>query len=157
MRADRGADRAALLAGAAAVFRADALAHRPDLRGHAARKSVLPAVPVDSRPAAAHRRPALETDCGRLCRGQPIQGLHILVGAARRVYDTWVFARIHAQIATGTIARQRTAGVGTTEIASRSVMSRELVDFFEREVPTIVTAGLGLVGGMAMLLYDAWA
>jgi hypothetical protein len=37
----------------------------------------------------------------------------------------------------------------------RSVMSRELVDFFEREVPTIVTAGLGLVGGIAMLLlYD---
>ena len=82
-----------------------------------------------------------------------IWGLHILVGAARQVYDTWVFARIHAQIATGTIARQRTAGVGTTEIAARSVMSRELVDFFEREVPTIVTAGLGLVGGMAMLLW----
>jgi ABC-type multidrug transport system fused ATPase/permease subunit len=32
-------------------------------------------------------------------------------------------------------------------------MSRELVDFFEREVPTIVTAGLGLVGGIAMLLW----
>jgi ABC-type multidrug transport system fused ATPase/permease subunit len=84
-----------------------------------------------------------------------IWGLHIVVGVARQVYDTWVFARIHAQIATGTIARQRTAGVGTTEIAARSVMSRELVDFFEREVPTIVTASLGLVGGITMLLsYD---
>ena len=64
-----------------------------------------------------------------------IWGLHIVVGAARQVYDTWVFARIHAEIATGTIARQRAAGMGTTEIAARSVMSRELVDFFEREVP----------------------
>jgi hypothetical protein len=82
-----------------------------------------------------------------------IWGLHIAVGAARQVYDTWVFARIHAEIATGTIARQRPAGVGTAEIAARSVMSRELVDFFEREVPTIVTAGLGLVGGIAMLLW----
>jgi ABC transporter transmembrane region len=84
-----------------------------------------------------------------------IWGLHIAVGAARQVYDTWVFARIHAELAAGTIARQRTAGVGTTEIAARSAMSRELVDFFEREVPTIATAALGLVGGIAMLfLYD---
>jgi ABC-type multidrug transport system fused ATPase/permease subunit len=84
-----------------------------------------------------------------------IWALHIAVGAARQVYDTRVFARIHAEVATRTIARQRAAGVGTTEIAARSVMSRELVDFFEREVPTIATAALGLVGGIAMLfLYD---
>ena len=85
-----------------------------------------------------------------------IWGLHIVVGAARQVYDTWVFARIHAEIATGTIARQRAAGMGTTEIAARSVMSRELVDFFEREVPTLATASLGLVGGIAMLFWYDW-
>jgi ABC-type multidrug transport system fused ATPase/permease subunit len=82
-----------------------------------------------------------------------VWGLHIVVGAVRQVYDTWVFARIHAEVATGAVARQRAAGVGTTEIAARSVMSRELVDFFEREVPTIATATLGLVGGIAMLFY----
>jgi ABC-type multidrug transport system fused ATPase/permease subunit len=86
-----------------------------------------------------------------------IWGLHIVVGAARQVYATWVFARIHAQIATDTIARQRVAGVGTTHIAARSVMSRELVDFFEREVPTIVTAGLGLwVGSPCCSGTTAW-
>ena len=82
-----------------------------------------------------------------------IWGLHILVGAGRQVYDTWVFARIHAAIATATIARQRSAGIDTTEIAARSAMSRELVDFFEREVPTLMTAALGLVGGIAMLFW----
>ena len=82
--------------------------------------------------------------------------LHIAVGAARQVYDTRVFARVHAGIATGTIARQRTAGVDTTEIAARSAMSRELVDFFEREVPTLITASLGLVGGIAMLFWYDW-
>jgi ABC-type multidrug transport system fused ATPase/permease subunit len=82
-----------------------------------------------------------------------IWGVHIVVGAARQVYDTWVFARVHAEIATETVARQHAAGVSTTEIAARSVMSRELVDFFERDVPTIMTAGLGLVGGIAMLLW----
>ena len=82
-----------------------------------------------------------------------IWSAHILVGAARQVYDTWVFARVHAAIATATIARQRVAGIDTTEIAARSVMSRELVDFFEREVPTLMTAALGLVGGIAMLFW----
>jgi ABC-type multidrug transport system fused ATPase/permease subunit len=82
-----------------------------------------------------------------------IWGLHILIGAGRQVYDTWVFARVHAEIAAGTIVRQRAAGMGTTEIAARSVMSRELVDFLEREVPTLATAALGLVGGIAMLFW----
>ena len=82
-----------------------------------------------------------------------IWGAHIVVGAGRQVYDTWVFARIHAAIATATIERQRSAGIDTTEIAARSAMSRELVDFFEREVPTLMTAALGLVGGIAMLFW----
>jgi hypothetical protein len=85
-----------------------------------------------------------------------IWGLHIAVGASRQVYDTWVFARIHARIATATIERQRLAGIDTTEIAARSAMSRELVDFFEREVPTLITAALGLVGGIAMLFWYDW-
>ena len=85
-----------------------------------------------------------------------IWGLHIVVGASRQVYDTWVFARIHARIATATIERQRLAGIDTTEIAARSAMSRELVDFFEREVPTLITAALGLVGGIAMLFWYDW-
>ena len=82
-----------------------------------------------------------------------IWGAHIVIGAGRQVYDTWVFARLHARIATATIERQRLAGIETTEIAARSVMSRELVDFFEREVPTLMTAALGLVGGIAMLFW----
>jgi ABC-type multidrug transport system fused ATPase/permease subunit len=82
-----------------------------------------------------------------------IWAAHIVIGAARQVYDTWVFARIHAALATTTIERQRLAGIDTTEIAARSTMSRELVDFFEREVPTLMTSALGLVGGIAMLFW----
>ena len=84
-----------------------------------------------------------------------VWALHIVVGAMRQVYDTRVFARIHAELATDTVVRQRAAGYGTAEIAARSVMTRELVDFFEREVPTMATAVIGLVGSVAMLvLYD---
>jgi hypothetical protein len=85
-----------------------------------------------------------------------IWALHIVIGAGRQVYDTWVFARVHTAIATATIERQRLAGIDTTEIAARSAMSRELVDFFEREVPTLITSTLGLVGGIAMLFWYDW-
>lgn len=81
--------------------------------------------------------------------------LHVLVGAARQVYDTRVFARLHAALATAMVARQRAAGIAATEIAARTVMARELVDFFERELPVMATALIGLVGGVALLLlYD---
>ncbi|MFO1072619.1 MAG: ABC transporter six-transmembrane domain-containing protein [Geminicoccaceae bacterium] len=81
--------------------------------------------------------------------------LHHLVGAARRVYDTRVFARLHAALATAMVARQRATGIAATEIAARTAMARELVDFFERELPVMATALVGLVGGVALLLlYD---
>ena len=81
--------------------------------------------------------------------------LHVLVGAVRQVYDTRVFARLYAKLATGLVARQRAAGIASTEIAARTVMARELVDFFERELPTMATALIGLIGGVALLLlYD---
>lgn len=86
----------------------------------------------------------------------PLVGIwlaHVALGAARQVYDTWVFARVHGAIATGTIVRQRRAGMTTTEIAARSVMSRELADFFERDVPAGITAFVCLVGGIAMLFW----
>ena len=44
-----------------------------------------------------------------------------MVGAARQVYDTRVFSRIYAALATGIVARQRGAGVGAPEIAARTV------------------------------------
>ena len=82
-----------------------------------------------------------------------VWGLHIVVGAVRQAYDTRVFAKVHAELATRIVMRQRAAGYGMAEIAARSVMARELVDFFEREIPTMATAVIGLVGGVAMLFF----
>lgn len=84
--------------------------------------------------------------------------LHIGAGIGRHLYDTRLFARILTELATETVLRQRQSGVGTAEVAARAIMGRELVDFFEREVPAIAAVAIGLVGGVAMLaLYDAAA
>jgi ABC transporter transmembrane region len=81
--------------------------------------------------------------------------LHVGLGAFRQVFDTRVFARVYAELATETVVRQRTAGIATAEIAARTVMARELVDFLERELPLLATAALGLVGSLVMLfVYD---
>jgi hypothetical protein len=82
-----------------------------------------------------------------------IWALHIAVGAGRQIYDTLVFSKVYADLATRTVVRQRAAGIGTAEIAARTGMTRELVDFFEREVPTMATVVIGLVGSLGMLLF----
>ena len=79
--------------------------------------------------------------------------LHIAAGIGRHLYDTRLFTRIYAELATAMVVRQRGAGAGTAEVAARAAMGRELVDFFEHDVPGIAKTALGLLGGVAMLLY----
>ena len=80
-----------------------------------------------------------------------IWGLQLITATARQLYDTRLFAMIYSEVASSMILRQRDAGKATSEIAARSVMAREAVDFFEFEIPALVTALITLVGGVAML------
>ncbi|MFZ1431365.1 MAG: ABC transporter six-transmembrane domain-containing protein [Geminicoccaceae bacterium] len=79
--------------------------------------------------------------------------VHIAAGIGRHLYDTRLFTRIYAEIVTAMVLRQRADGAGTAEVAARATMGRELVDFFEHDVPGIAKAALGLVGGVAMLFF----
>ena len=79
--------------------------------------------------------------------------LHTLLGGARQIYDTRVFTSIYAELATGAVVRQRAAGISTTEAAARAVMARELVSFFELELPLLATAGIKLLGSVGMLFF----
>lgn len=83
---------------------------------------------------------------------------HILTGAFRQMYDTRLFARIYSHVASNFIVRQRKAGTSTSEVAARSAMAREAIDFFEYEVPASLTAIIGLLGAIVMLFfYDTYA
>ncbi|MEM8936086.1 MAG: ABC transporter six-transmembrane domain-containing protein [Pseudomonadota bacterium] len=88
----------------------------------------------------------------------PFAGIWFVQSATatfRQLYDTRLFAKIYGEVSGRMIVRQRAAGVSTGEVAARSVMAREAVDFFEFEIPTVVTALISLVGGVAMLsVYD---
>jgi hypothetical protein len=84
--------------------------------------------------------------------------VHTATGVFRQCYDTRVFTSIYTDFATQTVFEQEQRGVSTSQIVARSALSREFVNFFERDIPATVHSALGLVGALLMLfLYDAWS
>ena len=71
-----------------------------------------------------------------------------VVGAARRAVDTRTFTRIYADLAVPVILNQRLQNQSTSTAAARVVLAREFVDFFEKHVPTMVTALVSIIGAV---------
>jgi ABC-type multidrug transport system fused ATPase/permease subunit len=75
------------------------------------------------------------------------------IGLARQMYDTRLYTRVYNTIVEDTILRQRRAGIRSTQVAARSAMSRDFVTFFEKDVPVVVTAIIGVFGSAAILFW----
>jgi len=83
---------------------------------------------------------------------------HTVTGVFRQSYDTRVFTSIYTDLATRTVSEQETRGVTTSQIVARSSLSREFVNFFERDIPATVNSLFGLLGALVLLFfYDAWS
>jgi ABC-type multidrug transport system fused ATPase/permease subunit len=80
----------------------------------------------------------------------------VAVGSARRFYDTRAFTHIYTTLATGVVVTQRERQVDVSIVAARAALSRELVDFFERDVPMLWHVAYSIVGALAMLLLYDW-
>ena len=80
---------------------------------------------------------------------------HLVIGTARRAYDTRMFGRIHADLVTDLVLEQRRREVEVTRIVARSALLREFVEFFERQVPVVIQTAFLVIGGLAILAtYD---
>ena len=75
------------------------------------------------------------------------------VGSVRRAVDTRAFSRIYAEMVVPVILQQRRDGEVVSAISARAALSRELVDFFEMHLPTLVTSLISMVGAVLMLLF----
>ena len=75
------------------------------------------------------------------------------VGSVRRVVDTRAFSRIYAEMVVPVILQQRRDGEAVSTISARAALSRELVDFFEMHLPTLVTFLISMIGAVLMLLF----
>jgi hypothetical protein len=89
-----------------------------------------------------------------LLAGQHLASL--FVGTARRMYDTRAFSAIYTDTATRLVCQQRNAGVSVSQVAARSSLSRELVDFFEHELKGLFSSAYGVIGGLSMLVLYDW-
>jgi RNA polymerase sigma factor (sigma-70 family) len=74
---------------------------------------------------------------------------------ARRMYDTRAFTAIYNDLASRIVPEQRRRAVEISRVAARSTLSRELVDFFERDVSVGLNALFAIAGALVMLtIYD---
>ncbi|WP_274572196.1 ABC transporter six-transmembrane domain-containing protein [Neisseria leonii] len=74
-----------------------------------------------------------------------------LVGSARRAVDTRAFVRIYADLAVKAVANKKQQG-NTSSAAAHAALARQFVDFFEEQLPTLITAVFSVVGSVVMLL-----
>lgn len=69
-----------------------------------------------------------------------------------RLYDTRVFTRIYANLACQVVLEARAVGIDSSIIAGRAALSREYVEFLERDLPSAVSAIIALLVALAVLL-----
>ena len=79
--------------------------------------------------------------------------LHTAIGCCRQMYDTRLYTEIYNAIVIDTVLRQRQSGIEPTKVAARSAMSRELVTFFEKDMPVVLNSLVSIVGSAAILFY----
>lgn len=74
----------------------------------------------------------------------------LLIGTGRRLYDSRVYAGIYSDVADNTAQR---TDLSVSRRAARLGLARELVDFFEWELPELLAALVGIIGALTMLIY----
>ncbi len=79
--------------------------------------------------------------------------VHLVISFMRQRLDTRVFMGLYASIASHIVGLQH--GHGTSTVSARVEMVRDVVGFFEREVPALLQNVVAIVGSLAMLfVYD---
>lgn len=80
---------------------------------------------------------------------------HLVIAFVRQRVDTRVFMGLYAQIASLMVGVQQQQGHGISKVSARVEMVRDIVDFFERDVPAMFQNVITVVGSLAMLfIYD---
>ena len=79
--------------------------------------------------------------------------VHTITEVMRQMYDTRTFSGIYSKLATKVVAEQAKQGIPTSQVIARSSLSREIVDFFERDIPLTLTAALSFFGAVGMLFW----
>ncbi|MBD2551272.1 hypothetical protein H6G65_17105 [Microcystis elabens FACHB-917] len=81
--------------------------------------------------------------------------VHLVVAFVRQRFDTRVFMGLFARLAVITVAEQQRHGHGTSVVSARVEMMRDMVGFFEADVPAMFSQAVTVIGSLVMLFtYD---
>lgn len=81
--------------------------------------------------------------------------VHLVTAFVRQRFDTRVFMGLYARLAVLTVAEQKRLGHGTSIVSARVEMMRDMVGFFEADVPAMFSQVVTVVGSLVMLFtYD---
>ncbi|WP_445366055.1 ABC transporter six-transmembrane domain-containing protein [Microbulbifer sp. ANSA001] len=72
--------------------------------------------------------------------------ISVLMGSARRFYDTRIYAHIYQVVTSEMVAREKTKRQSVSTITARSSLLTEIVEFFENSLPEVITVSIGMVG-----------
>ncbi len=81
--------------------------------------------------------------------------VHLVTAFVRQRFDTRVFMGLYARLAVRTVAEQQRLGHGTSIVSARVEMMRDMVGFFEADVPAMFSQVVTVLGSLVMLFtYD---
>lgn len=75
----------------------------------------------------------------------------LLLGSARRFYDTRIYSGIYREVASDMVEQGRNRGLSVSKLSARCDLMTELVEFFEQSMPGIVVSIIGLVGTLIVI------
>ena len=75
----------------------------------------------------------------------------LILGSARRFYDTRIYSRIYSKITPEMIENEIKKGASVSRISARTSLLTEFVEFLENSMPQMITALISLVGILAII------
>jgi len=72
--------------------------------------------------------------------------MSVLIGSARRFYDTRIYAHIYQVVISEMLTREKAKRQSVSTITARSSLLTEIVEFFENTMPEVIASTIGMVG-----------
>ncbi len=75
----------------------------------------------------------------------------VVIGSARRFYDTRIYSGIYRRIAAEMVIREQTLGTAVSRISARASLATEVVEFLENSMPQVIGSIVGLLGVLIII------
>lgn len=75
----------------------------------------------------------------------------LLIGTARRFYDTRLYAKMYLRIAPTVVQQEFDRGSSVSKISARAGLLTEFVEFLENSLPDVIAVAISLVGALSLI------